>query len=755
MPLEPVAIAVPELFTRVAGGHAARITVLTPNRRLAQAVQRDYDAGRQAAGERAWETADILPFDAFVQRLWEDALYSPAAAEVPLLLGAAQEQALWEDAIAGSRHAEGMLSPAAAAAQCRDAWALVHGWRLAGRLARFEAGEDARAFLEWTGRYSRAARERRMTDAARLPDVVAPLLGTEGVRVPAAVVLFGFDIVTPQQQAFLEALAARGCEVLSARFEPRAARPGSAAASRREFSTAEDELAEVARWARARVEANPTARIGIVVPDLAQARARVSRALERVLQPGKGLEAGMAASPFDISLGIPLDQWPLVSDALRLLRLCGREVRFEDASRILRSPFIAAAAAEMALRARVDAALRERAAALVSLDGLLALAAGNGVPRASRLLDLLAALAQQRRAAHFGAHGAAEWAHAFSDTLRIAGFPGDRTLDSTEHQALDKWHQLLAAFASLERVTGKMRHAEACARLERMARETLFQPESGGGPIQVLGVLESAGLAFDHLWVTGLADDAWPMAPRPNPLVPTALQRQAGVPHADAALSLELDRRITAGWLAAAGEVVMSHARTQDDAEAAASPLVTHLPLRDALVQGIGSYPTLRDVMRGAGRLERLSDARGSALAPGTQAGGTGLFKDQAACPFRAFARRRLDSRELAAPQPGLDRRDRGTLLHEMMRAAWGVIGSRSQLVTLDAAAREALLGQAADEAIERLRRKRAQTLTPRFAALERARLVATGREWLELEETRRDFEVVAREEKKLVTFGG
>ena len=750
MPLEPLAITVAELFTRLAGGHAARVTVVTPNRRLAQSLQRDYDAARQRAGELSWETPDVLPFDAFVQRLWEDALYSPVAGEVPLLLDAAQEQALWEDAIASTRHAEGMLSPSAAAGQCRDAWALVHGWRLAGRLARFEAGEDARAFLEWTGRYTRLTRERRMTDAARLPDVVVPLLPVEGVRRPAALVLFGFDIVTPQQSAFLEALKAHGTALFSSRHEAK-----MAAASRREFATADEELVEIARWARTRLEAAPGARVGIVVPDLAQSRARVARALERVLQPARRVERSTAAAPFDISLGVPLDTWPLVGDALQLLRLCGREVRYEDASRVLRSPFIAGADAEMALRARADAAMRERAAVSISLEGVLRVAAGGGVPRAPRLLDLLAVLAEYRKAALFGAHTAAEWARAFSEALRLAGFPGERTLDSAEFQALQKWHQLLAAFASLERVTGRMRHAEACGRLERMARETLFQPESGGGPIQVLGILESAGLAFDHLWVCGLSDDAWPMAPRPNPLVPAALQRQAGVPHADAALSLALDRRITAGWLQAAGEVVMSHARSQDDAEAAASPLVAHLPLADAASLAIAPHPLLHQAMLGAGRLERLSDARASALEPGTQGGGTGLFKDQAACPFRAFAKRRLDSRELAAPQPGLDRRDRGTLLHEMMRGTWERLGSRARLVSLEPGALDVLLGESADEAIGKLRCRRAEVLTERFAALERVRLAATTREWLDFEATRRDFEVVRKEEKKPVTFGG
>ena len=103
-----------ELFSRLGQGHAARITVLTPNRRLAQALQRDFDRSQLASGIASWETADILPFNAFVERLWEDALYSDLAAQVPALLSPAQEQALWEDAIHATGHAERLFSAAPA-----------------------------------------------------------------------------------------------------------------------------------------------------------------------------------------------------------------------------------------------------------------------------------------------------------------------------------------------------------------------------------------------------------------------------------------------------------------------------------------------------------------------------------------------------------------------------------------------------------------------------------------------------------------
>src|SRR5918912_1316119 len=91
-----------QLFARLAEGHAARLTVVTPNQRLAHRLTLDFDDYQIARGRLSWEAADILPFGAFVERLWEDALYSDVGEKLPLLLTPAQEQHLWQRLLAAS-----------------------------------------------------------------------------------------------------------------------------------------------------------------------------------------------------------------------------------------------------------------------------------------------------------------------------------------------------------------------------------------------------------------------------------------------------------------------------------------------------------------------------------------------------------------------------------------------------------------------------------------------------------------------------
>ena len=737
-----------ELLEQLARGHEARVTVVTPNRRLAQALASEFAAFQRARGLKAWETADILPFDALVQRLWEDALYSDLAAGIPVPLSMAQEQALWEEAIDATRYARDLFSAAPAAAQCAGAWQLAHAWRLS--LKSIDApSEDTRAFLDWSSRYERATRERHQTDFARLPDVVIPHLSHAALRKPATLALFGMDIVTPQIGDFIGALARQGCDIVEVMPPAR-----HADVKRVELTDAKAEIEMAARWARSRLEKSEAARIGVVVPDLAKSRSRVQRIFANVMRPDHLVATGAAPLPFNISLGAALDEYPMISDALAAIGLAGAQAPFESASRVIRSPFFAGAESEMEARARFDAVIRERCGSTVTLDSLARLAGSPKMPRAPILADRLDRLAQFRRSDLFGSKPASEWAKAFSEALRLMGFPGERTLDSAEHQTLARWHELLADFATLERVSGKIGFNAARERLRGMARDQIFQPEARDVPIQVMGILESAGQEFDHLWVMGLTDEAWPLAARPDPFIPVHAQRAAGIPQSDPVSSLELDRRITQGWLTCAGEVVVSHPRTKEESELAPSPLIASIAASRVEDLAIASFPTLREAMRAASAIEMIDDSQAPPIGVAMQRGGTGLFKDQAACPFRAFAHRRLDSEPLDAPRPGLNLRDRGTLVHEMMKLVWKSLETRERL----AAAGDALgpiLEACADQALASVKRYRSDVLTGRYEQLERARLIRLARDWLELDVGRDDFDVVAIEEKHPVTFGG
>jgi probable DNA repair protein len=440
-----------------------------------------------------------------------------------------------------------------------------------------------------------------------------------------------------------------------------------------------------------------------------------------------------AAMPFDVSLGEPLTQVPLVAFALSLLDFSQRDVEFEQVSRLIRSPFFGGATAEMAARAQLDVRLRRTADATLSLPKLISMV--NGCPVLRERLEGVFALKP-------ATHAPQDWAQHFTAVLEAAGFPGERTIDSPEFQARARFHALLGEFARLGNVVQRFAARDALARLRRLCAETLFQPEAPEAPVQVLGLLESAGLEFDALWVGGLTDDAWPLAARPNPFLPVALQKKAGIPEAAAETSLALDRRLTEGWAGAAQTVVFSWPRKDGDRELVASPLIDAYPEQSV---PIPEYPRLRDAIFACRKLEEREDETAPAVAQKEVHGGTRVLADQAACPFRAFARWRLGAEALEAPEPGPDAKARGQLLHALMTALWRDLRSSAALAgdltaAIDAAARRAV---------------KEIGLEGRFAELEVARLRKIAGEWLLAEQRREPFEVVHTEQKRQLDLGG
>jgi ATP-dependent helicase/nuclease subunit B len=705
------AISKAELFARLAGGHAAGITVVTPNRRLSQTLVQEFDAFQISKQLKVWEAADILPFDSLVERLYEDALYSGLAAELPLLLSPAQEQAIWEEVLKGAD----LLVASQAAADCRRAWELAHQWRIAGALGKFPGNEDAAAFSQWSRTYER--RTAKEIDFARLPDLVAPLLEEAALRKPKLLVAYAFDVLPPQTKEFLE------------RFEALHCKPErhQSTAKRTSFPDARQELEAAAGWARAKLEAGAK-RIGVVVPELGTRRKEVARVFSRVMQPSFNLPgAARTPRPFNVSLGLPLSQYPVVALALSILGFSNGEISYEKASRLIRSPFIGGAEAEMAQRALLDADLRKEAPARLALGKLIGLI--EACPVLRRCMEAVFSLKDMNSGSPH------EWGRHFTALLAAAGYPGERALDSDEFQARAKFNETLAEFAKLERVFQKMSFSSAFSRLDFLCRETLFQPETPDAPIQVLGVLESAGLEFDALWVSGLTDAAWPLGARPNPFLPPALQRKAGIPQASADESLSLGKRITQGWQSAAREVVFSWPAMEQDRTLLSSPLISEISQGNPQ---IGTCENYRDVIFAARRLETVPDGQAPALFTRTPKGGTRILADQAACPFRAFARHRLAAEGLEEPAAGPDARARGKLLHTLMKELWTELKGSAGLQEDCSSA----IDRAAAAAV------RDAKLEEPFAALERKRLSKLAREWLEVERARGAFSVIKTEEK-------
>ena len=719
--------------------------VVTPNRRLARALAREFDAWQIEQGRSIWETPRVLPFGAFVAGLHESAQHDPALTGIRVPLSAAQELALWEAVIDASGVA--LASPAGAAELAAEAWALAHRWQIADRIRHYALTEDTRLFAGWAADYERRVERIGSTDQARLPDGVRVLVTEGRLAAPAEVLLAGFDELTPQQDALFKAIAARGTQMERLVDERSRARCERVAAV-----DGRDELERMADWAAGRLAANPHVRIGIVVPDLAARRRAITRALDAALMPGDLLAPPDRRRPYTVSLGGSLAATPLVAAALRALRLAVGAIDFAEASALLRSPHLDFGPA--AARARFDVEWRRRSGRTTSLQHLLAAARsmrGDAPPAPRAALE---ALNNWRERVGARSRRLTEWAVQLMEALRTVGFPGTAMLDSVEYQTLARWQELMTEFAGLERVQGPVDLRGAVRRLARLASSTVFQSEGGDPPVQVVGLLEANGLEFDHLWITGMTSEGWPPSTRAHPLLPFDLQRAKRMP--GAVVELELQRaQATLDRLArSSAEVVASHAASEGDRALAPTPMIA--PWRCAAAPAPRA-PRALDVIASA-RLETITDA----FAPGLPAtrvvgGGVATLTDQSACPFRAFARHRLAANEPEQPHDGLAPSERGELVHRVLAGFWVSLPERTKSFVGDMSIgdRTAALEQAADRAIARLRERRLEGLGKGLLALEKRRLVNLALQWLQFElDSRGEFEVKWTEERRTLAIG-
>jgi probable DNA repair protein len=152
--------------------------------------------------------------------------------------------------------------------------------------------------------------------------------------------------------------------------------------------------------------------------------------------------------------------------------------------------------------------------------------------------------------------------------------------------------------------------------------------------------------------------------------------------------------------------------------------------------------------------VEQIVDEVGPPLGEEAWArGGTRVFQYQAACPFRAFVELRLGAEELEVPQPGLDARQRGTLIHVALEEFWTEVRTHEALCTR--ADISEVVRQSVARAVSRVEERRGAPLPERFPALERRRLEEILTAWLELEKRREAFEVIQPEGEREGNVGG
>ncbi len=736
--------------------------VICATQRLAQTLSRAHDDA--AGGRDSWATLASTTFGQWLQARYAAlalrGLEPPALAGLRVLDGF-QERLLWEQVIHQSLGANAtyLFDMGALAATAAEAHALTINWQIApARASTLFASEEQRRFAEWQTAFVARCQTLGVIDGARLSAALIDALDTPGLALPSQVVFAGFDHFTPLERRLQQSLSARGCLCLEL-----VSTDESIATQTRVEQTAhlDAECLAVAHWARDWLTRDPKARLGIVAPDLASYQYPLTDALEDVLAPDLVLPQNAAKRrPYNISLGQPLAVQPLVRAALNLLQILTQShaVAQTLVSDVLGSTYWSVDT-ESDARARLDTAMREGIAPKAPLARYSDFADylfEKQQVAAPATLGYLSALGASTRSLG-KSRLPSEWRRIIQAVLGNGGWLANGRLRSHEFQAREAFGKELAQLSQLDQITGSITFSKAVSLLTQLCAERLFQPKTTGTPpIQILGVLEAAGMRFDALRVIGLTDTAWPPVANPNPLLPVEALRAAGAPNASALVQLNFATRIQDRLMRSAPDITFSYPRMNEATEQQPSPLIP----KTAPVQ-ITMPPTRpwADAIDPTGsHLQTIDDVYAPAVAAGDNVnGGTALLRAQAICPAWGYYQYRLGAKALAQPVEGLDPRKRGTLVHDTLEFFWCATQTFAALKAMSDKAREVAVARAASDALTRFNsdRKR-EALKPRQTELEHRRLVRLVDAWLQLECGRKtDFVVLEAEGKREINVAG
>lgn len=719
--------------------------ILTVNKRLARHLKSRYDLLRRGEGLTAWAGAEILGLSAWLN----EQLMS--LHEGSTVLDRDQGGRVWETIVEddlGKAGRHQLLQVPQTARRALQAHQLLIEYAAEFPI-KAAATDDHRAFLRWRENWQELSARKQWRDGAESLWLVADGFEKAQLVPPSRLVLAGFDQLPPDLRQLCSVLRGRGCEVEEWQPAPRQ----NVQVCQVKVLDPIDEVRQCASWARQILEENPATEIGIVAPQLGTYQSLFESILSTELDPSAAFEGVETAASFNMSLGHRLDREGPVCAAMKLLQI-RESLEMEEISWLLRSPYAGNSRQELSLRARLDVDLRKRGQVewplprLVRTVRFFAKRFGHSDLQFGRALELFAKEARNDVNRLPG-----DWAEHFYSLLRNSGWPGDRGLSSREYQAVEAFCACLARMTSLDRVSSAVSRGVALGMLGRLVSRNEFQPESQAGTIQVLGLLESAGLSFDHLWVVGLHDLALPQPPAPNPFIPLAIQRRYDMPRADAERERLFAEQIAKRLFAAAPQICLSWPGQVDGLEQRPSPLLADIAIGKLTLPD--SVDPVDLIWRARPQLEQIADEMAPPLNNKKKVGGgTGILKDQALCPFRAFGHYRLKAQRLETPEVGLDSLARGTLIHSVLELFWKEVRDHSALVSLADSERNDIISNCVQQSLVRFEKEKRCDLPPRQRQLEQQRLNGLSRQWLSLETRRAPFHVEGVEVNRQVTIG-
>ena len=673
---------------------------------------------------------DCIDIERFCSELWQRGQLFGLITDTREIVDSAALAALWRHVVAQETNlSDSEIGRVATLAS--EAWTLAHRHTMpVNSLESLNTGTDNLALFARCALRMQSLLKRHggITQAELASNLVTMLDALQAV-LPSNIVITPAFASYPVQARLLSKLSEHGVQVDSCRA--RAEKTASPTAHL--FNDATQEMRAAIAWAASTKQRT----VAIVVPDLASRRDVWLAALREQLNPDQWwFNPETDRDHFNLSVGLALGEYPHVASLLTMLRTTLAEVDTELIAQALTHPRWGRTGLSLAQLERHHWKLLERGIDRSMINDWCDVLA----PAVALFVKREHADKRATRATH--ATTILDATCAFTEHAMIA--------QSDLFQLDEAWANAIKVWTESDRWLPTVSWRQAIGEIAQFASRQTFQPRAGKARIQVMGLLESAGVPFDAAWITGFTDRVLPEQYKPNPMLPRAWQ---ATHHVGLGSRDEIRRRANAlwtNWSQLTGSLIVSLANEIETGEQRISPLAEALKIQDHAAITATRSPSELVITKHAD--EALPVTKNDAKSEPRPLS-AGDIERQAHCPRKAVASV-MRLQQWPEHVVGISPRVRGTLVHEVMAAIGdarmrGVIDSKGEpdLAALRAVAAAAYAHAATLEAAKR----------PRIPAavwnIERARLLPLIDQVIALDAARDGFRVIAVEEAVATTL--
>jgi ATP-dependent helicase/nuclease subunit B len=701
--------------------------ILTPNNRLAAAIQHSWG---ESQAQAAWERPRILALDHWIRQSWDalqDASYAPITGKA--ILPDHLLNQIWQRAIAFSGEAWQKKHSTIAL----ETQTLLESWGLS--LDDADLTPPMKTFVGWQRNVQKILDQQNGISFKQAARHILNAYASGSIKREKKIHLYGFQTIQPLTERLLKS-AANDVSTLNLKSI-------NTSALVCKTSDVDSELAAAAQWVVAKSKENPSARVGLICPSLDTDLTKITRIV------GEAKRKFGINPVVNMSAGTPLSDTQVGNSSLLILDSLRYANTLEHWLNLLHSKHSNFDTLSIQQKVDIEINLRELRKFDINRTEFVSIVVGvlktSDAEKVLKFIDFDATKSLSKTRQSF-----TQWAEDFSRILSIAGFTGPGQLSSLEYQQCEIWQLMMEELKGFDAIDQTASFSYALSIIRQLSGNTVFHAQTNDAPIQVLGMLEGAGLQFDYLWVVGLHERAYPQRLKLNAVLSAGFQRKHKMPFADPIRELEIAKNVVDCLQNNSGEIVFSYAAKVDDQDLAITPILSKLPCfessPDKPTPWLDVEPAFEIVEDNAPNFNQKKEHIST---------GSTLLKNQATCPFNAFAIHRLKAEKLETPLVGMRATERGSMLHDVLQEIWKELKNSETLHSKTDMDLTVIISAAISRILDQWSLRHPSLKGIVFRRLEQQRLEKLMAEWIEVEKQREPFEVKALEVKKTLKLAG